>query len=195
MEWQDIIDDETEEITATFKYVGLTKKVKILGATNKRAFVYKKFHNDYKIVTSHKSISQIEYGHYRLPIWIWIMVIVSFLISLQSIIATPSFFDWFFFVPSCFAVAVAIIYRKFDFINSAVGCEPFRVLSVRKSIIEGIEQFINVLHSKPTSLRNTPEEFVQSNYFERLFRRLLTIISFLYSPLPLYLDILLMFII
>lgn len=191
MNLKDVID-ESEKIKAEFKYVGWTKKIKILGATNKRAYVYKKSHNDYKIVTSHKAISQIEYGHYRLPIWIWFMVFISFFFNLMTMFEGPTPLDWFFFIPSCGAVAVTIIYRKFDFINTAVGCEPFRVLSIRGSIIDKIEDFINILHSKPTELRNTPDEYVQSNYYELLFKRLLSIISILYSPLPLILDLLLL---
>lgn len=181
--------DESEEIQAIFKYVGWTRKIKVLGATNKRTFVYKKSHNDYKLVTSHKAISQIEYGHYRIPIWLWFAVIISFLFNLTSILTDPTFLDWFFFIPSCGALAIIIIYRKFDFINTAVGCEPFRVLSIRASVIDKIEEFINLHHSKPTNLRFTDEVFVQSRYFELLFKRLLGIISLLYSPLPLFIDL------
>ena len=168
-----------------------TGKIKVLGATNQRTFVYKKAHNDFKLVTSQKAISQIEYGHFRIPIWLWILVIGSFFISLSSLFGSPDFFDIISFIPTCGALIITIIYRKFDFINTSVGCEPFRVLSIRKSVLKDIEQFINILHSKPANFRNTSERFVQSNYFQKLFTRLLGIISVLYSPFPFYFDLIL----
>ena len=45
MDYKDMLD-ESEDIKALFKYVGWTRKVKVLGATTKRTFVYKKSHND-----------------------------------------------------------------------------------------------------------------------------------------------------
>ncbi len=188
VDYKDILDD-SEKTIVMFKYVGWTRKVKILGATTKRSFLYKKSHNDYKIVTSHKAISQIEYGHYRIPIWLWLLELGFFSLSLFSVLTSPTGLDIILFIPACIALIITILYRKFDFINTAVGCEPFRVLSIRSSIIDKIEEFINILHSNPTDLRNTPEEFVQSNYYELLFNRLLSLISILYSPLPFYIDV------
>ncbi len=52
MSWEDYINKEQdEEIDVIFKYVGVTKKVKILAATNKRVFCYKKSHNDFKFAS------------------------------------------------------------------------------------------------------------------------------------------------
>lgn len=126
---------------------------------------------------------------FRIPMWLWFLVIASFLISLQSVIFSPSSIDIMLFTSDCGFLIIIIIYRKFDFNNTSVGCEHFRVISIRKSFLREIEVFIKILHSTPSNLRNTPETFVQSNYYERLFKHLLAIFSLFYSPLPTYFDL------
>ena len=97
MEWEYFIDQEKEEIKTMFEYVGVSRRVKVLGVTNKRAFAFKKTHNDYKFVSSHLSVEQIEYGVWRVPWWLWILVIGSFLISLTSVITDFTIFNILFF--------------------------------------------------------------------------------------------------
>jgi hypothetical protein len=192
MEWEYFIDDDEEEIKALFEYVGVSRRVKVLGVTNKRAFAFKKTHNDYKFVSSQLSVSQIEYGVWRVPYWLWFLVIGSFIISLFSLINEFSVFNFLFFIPPCATLILCILYRKFEFINTAVGCEPFRVVTRRESVVEKFEEFINELHSTPTDLWHTTDDFIQTNYFDRLIKRFIAVVTFLYSPLPFYVDFILM---
>ena len=89
MEWKNFID-ESEEFEAIFEYKSVTKKIKVLAATNKRAFIFKKSYNDYKFVSSHKAISQIEYGRWRMPYWLWAYLILIFSYSLYDVVTSPN---------------------------------------------------------------------------------------------------------
>lgn len=188
MEWNNFIDD-SEEFKAKFEYISFTRKVKVLAATNKRAFIFKKSHNDYKFVSSHKTISQIEYGLWRMPYWLWFYLIASFIYSIYDVTTNVNPLDIGVFISLFGTLIFCIIYRKFEYINTAVGCEPFRVLSRRQSVVTKIEKFINILHSTPTNLRHTREEFVVSNYFDKLIKRLVSVILFMISPIPIVYDI------
>lgn len=192
MEWEYFIDQEKEEIKTMFEYVGVSRRVKVLGVTNKRAFAFKKTHNDYKFVSSHLSVEQIEYGVWRVPWWLWILVIGSFLISLTSVITDFTIFNILFFLPPCATLILCILYRRFEFINTSVGCEPFRIVTRRQSVVDTFEKFIAKLHATPSDLWNSTEDFVQNNYFDKLIKRFVGVITFLYSPLPFYVDIILM---
>jgi len=187
MEWEYFID-ESEEFIAKFEYESVTGKVKVLAATDKRAFAFKKSHNDYKFVSSHKTISQIEYGVFRMPYYIWIYVFVSFFLQLSNLFTNLSPLNIILFLSPCTVLIICIVYRKFEYINTAVGCEPFRVLSLKESIIPKIEKFINIIHYEPTGLRHSPEEYVDSNHYNRLINRLFSLMVFLISPIPLYLE-------
>lgn len=188
MGWKDFIDG-TEEIEHLFSYVGVTKKVKILGTTNKRVFCYKKSHNDFKFVTSHKAMSQIEAGRFKLPIWLWIFLIFSITLPINQYIGNPSLFNLIFLILPLTMFVVSIIYRKFDYLIISVGCERFSVISIRSSVFESIQKFIDEIHSEPSTLKSNKEDFHQNNYIGKWFQRFITLMTFLYSPIPIYIDL------
>jgi hypothetical protein len=170
----------------------VTRKVKILGITDKRIFCYKKSHNDFKFVSSHKELTQIEAGQWKIPIWLWLFMIGTFFIPLIQYIENPDWFNTIFLILPIITFILCIFYRKFDFIITAVGCERFSVISRRKSILEAIKKFIDEYHSKPPKYRSNLEDFVQSNYIGKWFQRFISIVTFLYSPIPFYIDILML---
>ncbi len=175
MKWQENLDG-SEEIRALFEYKGFTHKV--IGSTDKRNFYYKKRRNEEKFVTSQKAISHLEYGEWKVPWYAWFWLTLDFISAAWNLITNPSTFTIVSFTPVALLLGLAIVFRKFEYLISAVGSEKFHIISRKKKVLDKIISFIKQLHHGEQVGLNASEEYVQGNYYDRLLNRFLFIITF-----------------
>ena len=96
MKWQEYLG-ESEKVQALFEYKGISHKV--IGSTNKRNFYYKKRRTEEKYVSSQKAISLLEYGEWKVPWYVWLVLIIDFVSSLWNLILKGSIFNIISFIP------------------------------------------------------------------------------------------------
>ena len=175
MKWQDNLD-ESEKIQALFEYKGVNHKV--IGSTNKRNFFYKKLLNEEKFVSSQKAISHLEYGEWKVPWYAWFWLIIDFISSLGNLIDSPTILSIVSFIPVVILIGLAILFRKFEYLISAVGSENFHIISRKKKVLDEIITFIKQLHHHEQVGLNASEEYVRGNYYDRLIKWILFFLTF-----------------
>lgn len=177
MKWKKYLD-ESEEIQAIFEYDFKGIVHKTIGSTNKRNFSYEKVRNNEKFVTSQKAISHLEYGVWKVPWYAWITIVLDFVGALSSLITNTNIYSIIGFIPVAIFLLLAIYFRRFEYLISAVGSEKFHVLSRKKKVLDEIITFIKKLHNSEQVGLNASEEYIMGNYYNRLINRLLFIITF-----------------
>ena len=175
MKWQENLDG-SEKIQALFEYEGFSHKV--IGSTNKRNSFYKKLLNEEKFVTSQKAISHLEYGEWKVPWYGWFWLILDFISTLWNLITSPNIYTIISFVPVAILLGLAIVFRKFEYLISAVGSEKFHIISRKKKVLDKIMAFIKQLHHHEQVGLNASEEYVQGNYYDRLLKWILFFLTF-----------------
>ncbi len=177
MKWKEYLD-ESEEVHAIFSYEFKGVVQKTIGSTNKRNFCYEKVRNAEKFVTSQKAISYLEYGMWKVPWFAWVTIILDFVISSVDLFTSLDVYSILGFIPAVIFLGLAIYFRKFEYLISAVGSEKFHVISRRKSVLDEITAFIKKLHTTEQVGLNASEEYIVGNYYDRLINRFLFIITF-----------------
>ena len=122
--------NDSEQIITFVRYEGILNRVKIIGLTDIRSFGYSKFLNRTKFVSSRRSISHVELGRWRIPLWLWIFLGLTFFfpISLMFDPKTAELASDLLILPIIILI-FCLIFRKFTYLGTAIGSHFFHIIT------------------------------------------------------------------
>ena len=173
--------DEGEKIQTMIRYdYPFIKRTKILGMTNTRSFMYWRARNKQRFVSSNRSFSHMEYGYWRMPIWTWLLLGISFLGPISLFFLGDA--DLFrlavgmIIFPSLLTL-ICIRYRKFNYLGTAVGTEFVHIISRKGTFIGDMGEFLRKVHLEKPFGRPVTEKYIRSNYFKSRIRSFIVFFS------------------
>ena len=156
------------------------RRTTIVGLTNKRSFMYGRTGHRRRFVSSNRSLSHIEYGYWRMPIWMWILLGLSFVGPLSLL--TQGMAEYLgiavtmIVFPSILTL-VCIRFRKFNYLGTAIGMEFIHIMCRKGSFIGDITEFLKKIHVEKPFGRPETENYVKPNYFKKRIRRFIIIFA------------------
>ena len=170
---QDYLEDG-EEVQTKIQYnYPIIKRAKILGMTKTRSFMYWRSGHKQRFVSSNRSFSHMEYGHWRMPIWMWILLGISFLGPISILFKGISDYIGLAVGMIIFPAILTIIcirFRKFNYLGTAIGTEFVHIICRKGSFIGDISEFLKKIHLGKPFGRPVTEQYIKSNYFKRRLR-------------------------
>jgi len=170
--------NEGEEVISFVRYEGKFNRVKVVGQTNKRSFGYRAIFNRKLFVSSRRSISHIEFGKWRIPIWLWVVMGLTFIPPIYMIF-TPklaTYAQGLFVLPSI-VVVFSLIFRRFTYLGTAIGSQFFHIITRKEHLLADATSFIKVLHLQKYFNKPASESYVILNYFGKWIRRFIILVA------------------
>lgn len=185
--------NDSEEIVTFVRYEGILNRVKIIGLTNIRSFGYSKFLNRTNFVSSRRSISHVELGRWRIPLWLWILLGLTFIFPI-SLMFDPlsSELSGGLLVFPIIVLIFCLIFRKFTYLGTAIGSHFFHIITRKEELLADAEIFMKYIHLNPYFGKPSSELYIIPNYFGMWIRRIiiflaiLTLLSWLIITVNLY---------
>ncbi len=176
--------EDGEQIQTMIRYdyplYPLIKRTTILGLTNARSFMYRRSGYKKRFVSSNRSFSHMEYGFWKMPIWMWILLAVSFVGPLSLLSQGMSEYLGLAIGMIIFPLILTLVcirFRKFNYIGTAIGMEFIHIMCRKGSFIGDITEFLKKIHVKKPFGRPETERYVIPNYFTKRIRRFIVIFA------------------
>ena len=169
-----------EQIISYVRYEGKLNRVKIVGQTNKRSFGYRSMLNRKRFVSSRRSISHIEFGKWRIPIWLWLILGLTFVppILMMSSPELSSYSTGLLVLPSIVLI-FCLIYRKFTYLGTAIGSQFFHIITRKPYLLKDATDFIRILHLQKYFNKPQSERYMTLNYFGKWIRIFIILVAVL----------------
>jgi flagellar biosynthesis GTPase FlhF len=169
-----------ERIISYVRYEGKLNRVKIVGQTNKRSFGYRSMLNRKRFVSSRRSISHIEFGKWRIPIWLWLILGLTFVppILMMSSPELSSYSTGLLVLPSIVLI-FCLIYRKFTYLGTAIGSQFFHIITRKPYLLKDATDFIRILHLQKYFNKPQSERYMTLNYFGKWIRIFIILVAVL----------------
>ncbi len=172
--------NEAEEIVTFIRYEGIFHKVKIIGLTNIRSFGYSKIFNRKNFVSSRRSISHVEFGDWRIPIWLWVVLGMAFLFPISMMLdPTTSSMAGGLLVLPIVTLIFCFYFRKVTYLGTAIGSHFFHIITRKRYLLPDAEIFLKYVHLNPYFGKPASEMYIIPNFFGRWTRRLILFIAIL----------------